>query len=369
MASLQAAAPTAAVPSEVERSLARLRERCGSYFADFPNPEVRLIEERRRPQSLLLRCELIAGEALRRVIVKVPTAASPLGESANEVPRVAPLPDPRLKPRMEYLALKQIYAHFAELNDPRFGAVRVLDMWADTNATVMEEARGSNLRSLLSHATRFHPNADRLIPLLESAGAWLARFQGLPPHELCRLRGGTRDEFLESIARMTEFLAARSDRSGLIVSAGRTLRVAALSRLPDSIPLGLSHGDFAPRNVLVGEQRTVTVIDTLARFEAPIYEDLGYFLNDLHTARLQTCALGAMYSPRFLSACRDALLRGWSRDEYVSRIVSLFEAQALLDRWCARVGGRSLGRPEFFLTGMHFSRRLRHLCSELTESA
>ena len=114
-----------------------------------------------------------------------------------------------------------------------------------------------------------------------------------------------------------------------------------MKRLPLTLPLGLAHGDFAPRNVLADGNGRVTVLDTLARFQAPIYEDLGYFLNDMNTARLQTCSLGSAYSLRFLADCRSALLRGWSNDPLDHRAIPLFEAQALLDRWCARIGGGS----------------------------
>src|SRR5438045_2119770 len=103
MANARAALPIAIATRDTEIALSRLQERCGNYFPELPNPTARLVEERRRPQSLLLRFELEAGAEARRVIVKVPTAASPRGANAGEAPRVAPLPDPRLKPRMEYL--------------------------------------------------------------------------------------------------------------------------------------------------------------------------------------------------------------------------------------------------------------------------
>src|SRR5688572_8598943 len=148
MASAQLVAPRLTTATDPQEWVARVRDRAATYYPELVDPEVRLLEISRRPQSILLRCEVSDGELRKRLVLKVPTAASPLGEIAHDIPRVAPLPDARLKPRMEFLALEQIHRHFLAERDPRFGSIRILDHWPESDAIVMEEVEGSTLRTL-----------------------------------------------------------------------------------------------------------------------------------------------------------------------------------------------------------------------------
>ena len=50
------------------------------------------------------------------------------------------------------------------------------------------------------------------------------------------------------------------------------------------------------RNILIGPNARVTVLDTFAKWRTPIYEDIGYFLNDLKMSYPQVVSQGLAFS-------------------------------------------------------------------------
>ncbi len=109
--------------------------------------------------------------------------------------------------------------------------------------------------------------------------------------------------------------------------------------LPADLPL-VSHGDYAPRNILVGAHGEVTVLDTLGRWRAPIGSDLGNFLFAIKAGRAQmsswlgVCAIGNRQVGRRVSA---RLLR---RGAHAAHGRAALEIRTLLDsghRWCAGI--------------------------------
>ena len=116
--------------------------------------------------------------------------------------------------------------------------------------------------------------------------------------------------------------------------------------LPADLPLGTSHGDYAPRNILVGAHGEVTVLDTLGRWRAPIYSDLGNFLFAIKAGRahgefrLRRPASGhCQVEARFctgLSPGRGARRRSWPL---------LFKVAAASGRSVGRAGIERPGQP------------------------
>jgi aminoglycoside phosphotransferase (APT) family kinase protein len=109
------------------------------------------------------------------------------------------------------------------------------------------------------------------------------------------------------------------------------IRQRATKLLPTKLPLGLVHGDFAPRNIFIGAGSHVTVIDSLGQYRAPIYEDLAYLLVELLSGATRLRHRGLPRSTAELASMRAELLSGYGIADDV--ILSIFELRALLDKW------------------------------------
>jgi hypothetical protein len=149
---------------------------------------------------------------------------------------------------------------------------------------------------------------------------------------------------------------------------------AAHAGLPARLPLGFSHTDFAPRNVLVASNGSITVIDTLGRWQAPVYEDLGHFLFALHTSEIQVYSQGCWLSETVLRDFEQAFLAGYFGEHpFPETALRLFQLQSLLYRWAALVhsarrpvGVRRLPmRCRFAAANRFFGRCLHHLLRDL----
>ncbi|MEO8494842.1 MAG: hypothetical protein ABI614_07210, partial [Planctomycetota bacterium] len=116
------------------------------------------------------------------------------------------------------------------------------------------------------------------------------------------------------------------------------------STLAHDLPLGLAHGDFAPRNVIVSDNGRITVLDTLARWRAPIHENLALFLLSLQLSRGAKTLLTR--SPIGLTTISRAFLSGYRGNaECEWPTLRLFILQALLDRGCSYLSARSARNP------------------------
>jgi hypothetical protein len=116
-----------------------------------------------------------------------------------------------------------------------------------------------------------------------------------------------------------------------------TVWAAAQTVMPDVLELGMTHGDFAMRNIVVEATQRVTVLDTLARFRAPIYRDVGYFIADLQIGRVSALVRGVVLRGGRCDDYRRAFLRGFHGESGADTLVRLYEVQALLERWASIV--------------------------------
>ncbi len=144
--------------------------------------------------------------------------------------------------------------------------------------------------------------------------------------------------------------------------------------LPELLPVGLGHGDYAPRNILIGPGARVTVLDTFAKWRVPIYEDIGFFLTQLESCFPQVISQGLAFSSEQLAVYERAFLKGYFGEEplpYPS--IRLYEVLALLDKWSSTIASfhqrtnsnRPVGRLRLILATRYFKRRTKSLLSEI----
>jgi aminoglycoside phosphotransferase (APT) family kinase protein len=322
---------------------AHLTEHAGEYFPELGPRSVHVILRRQdaRPYSTMYEFRIDGGATARSVLVKQPAAREraerPRDAPIRDRPRRAAVLDPARKSEAEFAALETIHAAFGRLADPRFGTVAPLDFVRPQQALVMEKVESPRLTEILMRGRRGPGSrpGEALAPL-RTAGAWLRAWHGLDGLAPTGVRHATRDEFVAYVAAQTGYLAAGARHADLLGRVRARVETVATATLPADLPLGITHGDFAPRNVLVGPEGRVTVIDTLARWRAPVYEDLGDFLFALKASKPQVYAQGAFFGAPVLASWEEAFLDGYfgaERRPYPA--LRLFEAQALLDRWAS----------------------------------
>jgi hypothetical protein len=357
-----------------------LRDHARRYCPDLPDGELRIefTGSREGRLSSVQRVRVCVGTVERALVVKLPpgAVAAPAhgrARSAPARPRISPLLDPQAKFDYERDALLELERHFDALADPRFGCVRMLDFLPELRAIVMQSAPGTPLRDLLARASRFRgsPRAADPTPAIEAAGAWLRSFHAIPPLPHTRVREASRKEFIESIHRFADFLTSAHAESRLMSRVAAAAEASALECLPRTLPLATSHGDLAPRNILIEPSGRVSVLDTRAAWCAPIYEDIGFFVVALRTPRVQAYSLGLAFGRRAIGRYEEAFLRGYFGEESVptSRL-RLFELQALLDKWSsgteARVRTPGSG-PAAAIRDRAFDRLMRRSIESVTD--
>ena len=329
-----------------------LREHAGHYFAEFDRRpvEVRLIDQQIRPASRFYRYHVSAGELQHSVLIKMPpphASTQPSGEQATgqapdmaDRPRMTSTTDAKIKHLLEYRALVAIQCYFERLADQRFGAVKPLTYLPDLSALLMEEVKTPNLNTLFGRTNRLQGPLSGLDlrNAFCNSGAWLRYYHTLPKDDDVQVRHATRDAYTDSITKYTNYLGRVLHKEDFLQEIGTRINAQAKRVLPPALPLGLGHGDYAMRNILVSADSRVTVIDTLSRWRVPIYEDIGYFLLRLKANRMQVFSLGYAVDPELTAEYERQFLQGYFGDEPVpTEAVRLFEVQALLDNWAAQV--------------------------------
>lgn len=334
-----APAPPAEQVVRPERAVieAHLREHAARYCsALFEEANVVLVRASHRAAARLYWYRVGCGSAARTVIVKVPgdPADAAVGGASGR-PRLAPPPPLAIKYAREHQALDLLQRHLSALDDPRFGFVPVLDRIDAARAIVMGEVDGRPMTALLPRLSRISlGGAGDLRHAVENAGAWLREYHGLDLPG-ARARQPTRENFVAHARGCCEYLAAELGRAAFFAGLAERLADAAARLLPPELPLGLAHGDFAPRNVLVGRDGRVTVIDTTAAWRAPVYEDLAKLALALRVSRAQVWSHGLAFGERRLRRVNRWLFAGYFGGEPVPEAqIRLYGLLLLLDKWC-----------------------------------
>lgn len=254
--------------------------------------------------------------------------------------RLSPAVEADARLSLEYDAMRAIDAHLSETADPRLGRVQVLDR-LEEGGIVMEEVGGRALVSLLLRSVRPLAARDaRLESAFRHTGTWLRMFAALPDLAGLGSRQASRREVTLALGDLVDDLIQRGEDPrllGLVKERGPTWTERLL---PEVLPLGLGHGDFAARNVLVAPDARVAVIDTRARWRVPIHEDVATFLVSIRANRLQALSRGAAFPARRLAELEAAFLAGRFENEPIPLdTVRLFELLVLLDRWSSASAG------------------------------
>jgi hypothetical protein len=339
--------PARPLSSNATKIAALLEERAADYFAELhgESSTARLEHSSLRPFSELYEFTIQSDVMARRVFVKIPFLDHSRPQAEADRPRLFPPVIPKQMALLEYNAMQQIRDQFSASGDARFGSVRVLDLLQQPDALVMAKVEGMTLRRASAHAAKRKTRDGDFGIVFQNVGEWLSRYHQLPSLEQTTERSATRADFVAGTERFLDYLAA-AGAARWMLSLGESLIRESESTLPETLPLGLAHGDFAPRNVIVSPDHRITVLDTLARWRAPIYEDIALFLLSLRLrSSLQT--LWSSEPPQPAGSAR-AFLAGYfgaSRIDGDWPVIRLFLLQALLDRACSYVASRSNGGP------------------------
>lgn len=312
-----------------------LSANAGRYFPELAGQPARVRLSRVDPRTSGAHFRFtVSGEGEpRRVLVKV---RSPLPAGAEEVGSH----DPAALAALEYRALVAIHDRFGRLDASRFGTVRAFETLPEHRAVVMELVSLPSLRDLYVRSSylRSERGAERLEEAFRNSGAWLAHYHGAPRIAGAVERRPCRADYLRFVERLTESLGEAVGDRGFFSRIAAAVTAMADAFLPDSLPLGPGHGDFALRNLLAGPGGRVTVIDTLGAWQAPIYEDIGCFLHSLRCNRVRVLTRGAAIPAERLAAYERAFLSGYFGQGAVPRAaVRLYEAQAALEKWSSLV--------------------------------
>lgn len=322
--------------------LDHLRRHAGRYFTDLCGPvHVELRRTCRRTNSILQEYVVGCSSAEHTILVKQPATTSGAAVSASagpDRPRLFPKALPESKSRFEFSAMAAIERHISQMNDPRFAAVRVFELLPDQQAMVMEKVKERNLSHLLlsdCYLPLRRAARARIDRIVRNCGSWLSCYHGLPELEHTQSRGSNRSTFVDAIVRFTEYLGRANERT-YFEKLGRDIADAAEANLPQVLPLGLAHGDYAPRNVLAAPCGQIRVIDTQARWKAPIFEDISHFLVAIKASTPQVLSRGLACRPRRMANLERQFLYGYfGREDIPFCYIRLFECQTLIERWAA----------------------------------
>lgn len=239
---------------------------------------------------------------------------------------------------LEHRALSDIYDLFYKQGDERFGAIRILDVLTDYQAIIMTESFAPDLRRMFVRTNRLQSltKSHDLLPIFRNVGAWLKDFHGLPNNDDIDLCHHTRASFIKSSEQFTKHLAERIGNQAYFERLLLGISQYAEDNIPEQMPLGRTHGDFAMRNILIEQVHRVVVIDTLAKWQTAIYEDIGYFVVRLWTNQVQVFSQGLAYSTDWVQSCEQAFLKGYFGEESIpEKTIALYKILSLLDQWSA----------------------------------
>ncbi|MDZ7267831.1 MAG: phosphotransferase [candidate division KSB1 bacterium] len=303
------------------------------YYPELAGRELKLelVDAVPHTASTIYHFRLKAGSDEQGVLVKTPPLTTP--ESA------APLTAPAIKFRAEYQALVDIHAYFNRLGDARFAAVRPLDFVAEVLGIVMEEVTYPTLRALFSKSSRLQPWGRRagFFLFFRHAGSWLRAFHALNRGGHATPREVDRDAYCDVLDRLTGTLTAAIGNAAFFRQLTCRLHQEALDVLPALLPLGLTHGDYALRNLLVAPGPRVLALDTQARWRMPVYEDIAYFLTGLITTWPQVLSQGLVFAAGHLEHCSREFLQGYFEGETIPwEIIRLFRLKLMLQKWSAK---------------------------------
>lgn len=242
--------------------------------------------------------------------------------------------------RLQYAGLAAIYQYFNSLNNKHLGAIRVLDYLPRYDAILTEGLSDPILQQLFLKDSRLYSSYKRgdLIDAFRHAGTWLRTYHSMPKENDVPVRHQYREDYFNAITELTDYLSRVWEDDQFFKHIASTVINKGRRILPGVLPLGLSHGDYAMHNIHIGPHARVTVLDTFARWQAPIYEDIGYFLTGFKLTYPQVISQGFLFSSSQLRTYEHAFLRGYFESSRIPyNRIRLYEILALLDKWASLV--------------------------------
>jgi aminoglycoside phosphotransferase (APT) family kinase protein len=262
-----------------------------------PGATVSEISSSKRAQSEIHRVAIDDGERVLEVIVK----ANSLLRAPPARPRLGLADRFETKHLLEARALA--LAADAVPNRAEFGTVRVLATFEQRLA--MDVVEGTDLATMVR--LRHGLGCETVV---RNAGEWLRHFhQADGVDDLPRVRDNA-DALAETFERFCRFLSTDlADRSRLLPRLEALAGRIRTDLAEVEFELGLGHGDFAARNVMVSCGNRVTILDPLGCQRCPVEEDLAYFAVALRKGGLVPW-LGRFSSSR-ARRLEEALLEGY----------------------------------------------------------
>ena len=311
-------------PERIHLEVSAIRARGASRFLSLV-----AVHEQRRIEVLVK--QLVGSpEAL--------TARNRVGRRGELRPRLAGTGSQAERYRLEHAWLVAVEQELARVPDARLDSVHAFGYLPEHGALVMERHPGHRLRDLVAGATlrRLRPAPAlraRAMEATRRAGAWLRRFHALPGAHL-PARHATRAEVESWIDAACPFLGENLGDRATFEGLRRSLSDAARRSLPDAQPMAPSHGDFAPRNVLVGTDGRLAGLDIAGATQAPIVEDLAYFGTSVRSPATRVFTLGALHDPGAIAELEAALVDGYGGPAATALpAIRLYQALLVLDRW------------------------------------
>jgi hypothetical protein len=351
------------VDARAARIVAEVESKLPEWLPDAPvHGPVVLTRARRRAASLILRMR-VGDPPQYRIFVKATPLTLPQARLGNR-PRLVPLTDPHERASLELRALAAVEERLGRAGTDTFDVLHPLGVVDDGMALAMLTHDGVSLGRVLSRVSRVSAATRTSVPpevLVERAGEWLRRFHDAPGDAGLPARQTRAADVASALREFGDFLLA--ERASAELADLVTRAIEATADLPDPLPVRSTHGDFAPRNVIIGPDGRLTVIDLLGRWRAPIYEDLATFLVALHSGR-PAALTGGLVLRRPVALLEEHFLAGYAGGSDLPRSpIATYEFLLVLDKWSSRLtrleGAGRVRRLERRFLDAHFLRRAR----------
>lgn len=349
-------------PPAVGAALQHVRGHGSEWFPELDPRRTRVTVGARIPRvrCVLYRLDLTDDRNRASVMAKVRHSPphAPVAAGRPTLQPAGPLPDADLA-RLEFAGLGMV----AGADGDPWLQVRPLAL-LDRHATVvMDHVTGPTLRHAQSAAARIRsPSVPRVADSCwAAAGAWLRRYHGERPDGVVpTTRTPRRSDVLSLYARLADHLVSSGGDARALDRIAATAAELAERHLPADLPLVTGHGDFAPRNVLVGATGRIAVIDPLPRWQVPPYEDVGRFLVNMRCPGPQVASGGLALRPAQLQRYEDRFLAGYYGSAELTPGLRAYTVLILLDKWsAAATTARSAVLRRWF--GRHYLREATRL--------
>ena len=241
---------------------------------------------------------------------------------------------PHENTRKEYEALVEIYNFFKDKGG-NFDAIRPLAFFDKWYAMAIEECESVHLDKLLHDwpfLTKIKTlNYPDLFMIAQNAGSWLAIYHREIQSQ--QEKPYSSQSLSEEIREILSDLSTASNKDLKLehLQTAFSQNIGGLSL--NTLPISIIHGDFKSENILITRDNHVCVID-FKPSQDTIYYDLGQFLVDPDTYKVQIFTFGGFFSKRFLKEYRNAILKGYFKNKsFDQRLVNLYCAINLIEKW------------------------------------